>query len=233
MPYPGRSSESPALTRSPKLPSSVSRAGRAVALAATACLPLSGCGGDAGIRPGDIRHYRVPSQATRAPARVPARAQPVASAARPALRFELPPGWSDRGGGGGMRLATLVIGDAADGNEVTVIPASGSLRGNVERWQRQLTDSAADDVVGRAVDAALAEADSVDVEGRTATVVLLDDAPGTDPGRTAILAAVIPLDQGDDAIFVKFKGAADVARRERDRFREFVASIRLPRPDTH
>ena len=129
-----------------------------------------------------------------------------------------------------MRLATLMIGDPAAGLEVTVIPASGTLRSNLERWQGQLgeTDVAARD---KAVEAALAAAEKLDVAGRQATVVLLLDeeaaqaAERTTTAGQAILGAMIPLDESA-ALFVKYKGDAAVARRERDNFNRFVSSIR-------
>jgi hypothetical protein len=121
-----------------------------------------------------------------------------------------------------MRLATVTIGDPAEGREVTVIPASGSLRNNVERWQKQLAgDDAAS--VADAVDRALTDAETVDVDGTEATVVLLVAAPAAD--REAILGAMVPLDD-TSSLFVKFKGKADVALRERSNFTRFVSSLR-------
>lgn len=135
------------------------------------------------------------------------------------LSYDVPEGWTDRGGGG-LRLATLVIGDPAAGREVTVIPAAGTLRSNVERWQGQLgeTDVATRD---KAVEASLAAAEKLDVGGTEATVVLLLDA---EAGQ-AILGAMIPIDESA-ALFVKYKGDAAIARRERDNFNRFVSSIR-------
>jgi hypothetical protein len=121
-----------------------------------------------------------------------------------------------------MRLATVTIGDPAEGREVTVIPASGSLRSNVERWQKQLAgDDAAS--VADAVDRALTDAETVDVDGTEATVVLLVAAPAAD--GEAILGAMVPLDD-TSSLFVKFKGKADVALRERSNFTRFVSSLR-------
>jgi hypothetical protein len=121
-----------------------------------------------------------------------------------------------------MRLATVTIGDPAEGREVTVIPASGSLRSNVERWQKQLAgDDAAS--VADAVDRALTDAETVDVDGTEATVVLLVAAPAAD--GEAILGAMVPLDD-NSSLFVKFKGKADVALRERSNFTRFVSSLR-------
>jgi hypothetical protein len=209
------------------------RAAGLVALAAVAV----GCEPATTIRSGDIRTYTVPKDAepeaiaspssASGPAVAPSLPGPTsAGPASAPLRYEVPEGWSDAGGSG-MRLATLLIGAAADKHEVTIIPASGSLAGNVERWQGQL-DAAADaaDLKARAA-AAIAAAESVDVAGTPATLVMLRDAEArADPARgQAILGAMIPLG-GERALFVKFKGDSAVADRERERFARFVSSIR-------
>lgn len=188
----------------------------------------AGCGDAAAIRPGDIRSYTIPRPpAAAGVAARPAEAGPQSGGLN--LSYDVPEGWTNRGGSG-MRLATLMIGDPAAGLEVTVIPASGTLRSNLERWQGQLgeTDVAARD---KAVEAALAAAEKLDVAGRQATVVLLLDeeaaqaAERTTTAGQAILGAMIPLDESA-ALFVKYKGDAAVARRERDNFNRFVSSIR-------
>lgn len=174
----------------------------------------AGCRPDTAIQPGDVRTYSAPKERQRS-----------AAAPRPpadgglALRYELPDGWTDKGASG-MRLATLLIGDPDLRREVTIIPASGTLRGNVERWQGQLGGSPDD--VGPAVDSVLAAATTVDVDGVQATVVHL---PPAVEGGEAILGAMIPLEESA-ALFVKFKGAAEVAAEQRAAFERFVASIR-------
>ena len=195
------------------------------ALVAVLALALpSGCGRSTDVRPGDIRTYTVARPAAPAAA---APAAPRPTEPRAAIRYEVPAGWSDRGASG-MRLATLAIGDPAAGHEVTVIPASGTLRGNVDRWQGQLDAAASAADRAAAVDRALAGAENVDVDGTPATVVTLFDAAAAaapDAAGQAILGAMIPID-GTSALFVKFKGDAAVARREREAFVGFVASLR-------
>lgn len=215
--------------RSPSVPL------RVAGLAALAAVAV-GCEPAATIRPGDIRTYTVPKGAEPAAIPSPSSVSGTSVAGSPppaagsstsaAIRYEVPEGWSDAGGSG-MRLATLLIGAAADKHEVTIIPASGSLAGNVERWQGQL-DPAADpaDLKARAA-AAIAAAESIDVAGTTATIVLLRDAEASAAAARgqAILGAMIPLGE-ERALFVKFKGDSVVADRERERFARFVASIR-------
>jgi hypothetical protein len=181
-----------------------------------------GCGDPAAIRPGDVRRYDAPKT-------------PVAQATRgvtsPApsggltVQYEPPPGWTDRGASG-MRLATLAIGDVKAGHEVTVIPAAGTLEANVTRWLGQLDPAAAEATLAERTTAALAAAETLDIDGVRGTIVLLPaDAATADVAGEAILGAAIPIDD-NASLFVKFKGPAEVARRERDNFGRFVSSIR-------
>lgn len=189
----------------------------AVAVVATglACRPA------ADMLPGDVRTYTAPRTAAAPVSTTAAPAAPPTPRAA-ALRYELPPGWVDAGASG-MRLATLRTAadtaDPADVGEITIIPASGTLQGNATRWQEQLTPTADPEKVDRAI----AAGEKVDVDGVEATVLmLLDDA---EENQQAILAAVIPVDD-TTSLFVKFKGAASLARRLRDPFTAFVRSIR-------
>jgi len=192
--------------------------------AAILTLAALGCDDRAAIRSGDIRSYELP----RSRETVAARPGPPAQRGLQ-LTYETPIGWQDRGHSG-MRLATLVIEDGQTGHEVTVIPASGTLRANIDRWLGQLVPTLAEADRGQLADEALGAAETVPVGDREATVVLLADAAAAAPraddaAGEAILAAMIPLD-GSAALFVKFKGPIEVARREREAFGRFVASIR-------
>jgi hypothetical protein len=195
----------------------------AFGIAMVAC----GCDRTGDVLPGDIRSYRAAKVAMPAPtaSAVPP-AAPQQADGRPALRYDVPEGWSD-GGAGGLRLASLVIGDPARKHEVTVIPASGSLEGNVARWAGQLDEQADEQKRLLAAREAIAAGETIDVDGSEATVVLLLDAAAAagDDGGVAILGAMIPMDDSS-ALFVKFKGPATVARRERDHFVRFVSSLR-------
>ena len=125
-----------------------------------------------------------------------------------------------------MRLATLAIGEPGDGHEVTVIPAAGTLEANVSRWAGQLDPAADSATLAERTTAALAAAEAVEVDGVKATIVLLASEAGPDSsGDEAILGATVPLDDRS-SLFVKFKGPAELARRERDNFVRFVSSIR-------
>ena len=173
--------------------------------------------------------YAVPRQVEAAPAS-PVPPAPRATGLR--LRYVPPDGWTDRGASG-MRLATLLISDNDKTHEVTVIPAAGTLRANVDRWMGQLEPGTPaepgtpEGAVKRAAEA-VASGEKVATGDVEATVVLLLDeaaAAGPDADGEAILAAMIPVDDSS-SLFVKFKGPAAIARRERDSFRSFVSSIR-------
>lgn len=219
----------PTRPRNPPLPPSVPTlcdrpvaGSRLAALLALASLASGACRPEADILPGDIRSYVIPKNAEPAlGASAPASAQAGRSPRATALRYEVPEGWAD-GGATGMRLATLLIGDPQAKREVTVIPASGTLEGNVERWQKQLDPDVDAATLEAKAAAAIAAAETIDVDGTPATVVLLRG--GTDDGE-AILGAMLPVEDAA-ALFVKFRGDADLALQERDRFTRFVSSIR-------
>lgn len=180
---------------------------------------VQGCDDPTAIRPTDVRRYLAP---VARPLLEPNSA--AGSGSEPALRYEVPDGWSEGAAAGGIRLATLLIGEPGSGREVTVIPASGTLRDNLERWQRQLDAQGDPAAVAKAVDRAIEEAETVAVDGVPATVVLLE-GPAGDREPEAILGGVVPLDEGR-SLFVKFRGSLETAREQRESFRRFVQSLR-------
>ena len=199
-------------------------------LAVVAC--VLGCGSDAAIRSTDVRRYIAPKEKTLS-------AQDIAQAARQTSRREpskqidytLPEGWTEVSGPSGMRLATLAIGDSEDGQEISIIPASGTIRSNVERWQKQLDKESPSEEIADLVDKAMAKAGSVDVLGQKATVVLLTQA-SADNGKDAesILGGMLPMDEST-TLFVKFRGPSEIARKEQKKFIAFMASLRLLQKD--
>ena len=74
----------------------------------------------------------------------------------------------------------------------------------------------------------MAKAGSVDVQGQKATVVLLTQSVEDDEKvGESILGGMLPMDESR-TLFVKFRGPAEVARKEQKRFVAFMASLRLP-----
>ena len=187
-----------------------------------------GCGSDTAIRSTDVRRYSAPKEKTLS-------ADDIAQAGRQTSRpqqsrqidYTLPEGWTEVSGPSGMRLATLAIG-GEEGQEISIIPASGTTRSNVERWQKQLDEEASSEEIATLVDKAMAKAGSVDVQGKKATVVLLTEATSNDEKDTeSILGGMLPMDDSN-TLFVKFRGPTEIARKEQKKFIAFMASLRMP-----
>lgn len=193
-----------------------------VLIAAGLC--VFGCNSKSAIRSTDIRRYIAPKEKTLSPSDIaqPTR-RPTEKRARE-IEYDLPAGWTELSGPSGMRLATLAIGD---GQEVSIIPAAGTLRSNVERWQKQLDADATAETIAGLVDAAMAKAGSVDVQGKKATVVLLTQS-GEEAGDDveAILGGMLPMTE-EMTLFVKFKGDSVVAKKEQKKFLKFMASLQM------
>ncbi len=141
-----------------------------------------------------------------------------ASNAAPELTYAVPPGW-EQGQAGGMRMATFKVSEGEQQAEVTVIAAGGDERSNVARWQRQLIPDADE----TAIDAVMAQAEKVVVNGVETSLYTLKGNDGPDQG--AFLAAIVPW-QPTSQLFIKFIGPAKLAEQQRDSFATFVKSIK-------
>ena len=186
-----------------------------------------GCGSDTAIRSTDVRRYSAPKEKTLSADDI---AQEGRQTSRPQqsrqIDYTLPEGWTEVSGPSGMRLATLAIG-GEEGQEISIIPASGTTRSNVERWQKQLDEEASSEEIADLVDKAMAKAGSVDVQGKKATVVLLTEATSNDEKDTeSILGGMLPMDDSN-TLFVKFRGPTEIARKEQKKFIAFMASLRM------
>lgn len=199
-------------------------------LAVATC--VSGCGPDAAVRSTDIRRYVAPKEKTLSAEKIAqANSQPTARDRSKSIDYTLPKNWTEVSGPSGMRLATLAIGDGEDGHEISIIPASGTIRSNVERWQKQLDKEAPSEEITDLVDKAMANAGSVDVLGQKATVVLLTQASADNGKDTeSILGGMLPMDEST-TLFVKFRGPSDIARKEQKKFIAFMASLRMLQKD--
>ena len=201
-------------------------------LALASC--VSGCGPDTAVRSTDIRRYVAPKEKTLSAEKI-AQAEKMAQASRQTtargrskqIDYTLPMNWTEVSGPSGMRLATLAIGDGENSQEISIIPAAGTIRSNVERWQKQLDEEASDEEIAELVDTAMAKAGSVDVRGQKATVVLLTQSVDDDEkDAESILGGMLPMDESN-TLFVKFRGPAEIARKEQKKFIAFMASLRL------
>ena len=184
------------------------------------------------MRSTDIRRYVAPKEKTLSAEKIAqANSQPTARDRSKSIDYTLPKNWTEVSGPSGMRLATLAIGDGEDGHEISIIPASGTIRSNVERWQKQLDKEAPSEEITDLVDKAMANAGSVDVLGQKATVVLLTQASADNGKDTeSILGGMLPMDEST-TLFVKFRGPSDIARKEQKKFIAFMASLRMLQKD--
>ena len=201
-----------------------------VLMVVAAC--VSGCGPDAAVKSTDIRRYVVPKEKTLSADDI-AQANRQSTGLTPSrqINYTLPEGWAEVSGPSGMRLAALAIGDGKDGQEISIIPASGTNRSNVERWQKQLDKDASTEEIADRVDSAMAKAGSVDVQGQKATVVLLTQSVDDDEKEAqSILGGMLPIDESN-TLFVKFRGPTEIAQKEQKNFIAFMASLRLLQND--
>jgi len=175
------------------------------------------------------RRYRAPKEeAPEAAAHHPggmASAMPPAAAAR--LAYETPEGWATGELSGGMRKAAFVVQDGERKVEITAIDlnaTAGALLPNVNRWRGQIELGEFTQVE---LDEAVVPIQVAGVEGHYVELLGPEEA---DP-RQAILGVVAI--HGQKAWFFKLWGDAELALREKERFRDFVKSVRLdaaPRP---
>lgn len=124
-----------------------------------------------------------------------------------------------------MRMAAFDVGPEEAPAEITVIPAGGDLRGNVARWIGQVRgDTPADDVV----DAAMAAATEVDVDGRPGQRFFLagEESAEDENDATAIDATIVPID-GGMSLFIKMTGPKNVVSDQADKIAKFLASLEL------
>ena len=197
-----------------------------------AAICASGCDADTAVRSSDVRRYSAPKEKTLS-ARDIAQANRQTSGRKPSkqIDYTLPEGWTEVSGPSGMRLATLAIGESEEGQEISIIPASGTIRSNVERWQKQLDQEAASEEITKLVDKVMAKAGSVDVQGQKATVVLLTQANDNEKSSESILGGMLPMDKST-TLFVKFRGPTEIAKKEQKKFIAFMASLRMLENDS-
>ncbi len=136
------------------------------------------------------------------------------------LKYDRPEGWRD-GKMSSIRMAAFYVGPEDAEAELTIIAAGGDLRGNVDRWLKQIrTEGVTDEVV----DQAMKDAEKVEIDGRESQRFLL---LGENPEEgTAIDATIVPLEQGF-SLFIKMTGPASTVKAESDAVKKFLKSIRL------
>lgn len=146
-----------------------------------------------------------------------AASEPVAAAP---FKYELPKGWT-ASPPSQFNLAAFNIDDGGAKGRVTVSEAQGDLLSNINRWRGQLGMPPTDE---EQLQNALTK---IKVSGLDADFVELIAPAGA--GEQGAILGVIAKQSAGSSLFIKFTGGAPLAQRERERFMQFVGSIRFDR----
>jgi hypothetical protein len=139
------------------------------------------------------------------------------------LQYEAPADWRS-GKMSMMRMAAFEIGPEDRSAELTIIQAGGDLRGNVDRWLGQVLGDSPDSEV---VDAALEDAERLQVSGRDAQRYYLTAGESSAADAQAIDATIVPL-EGGMSLFIKATGPANTLQEQRSAIGQFLQSLSLP-----
>ncbi len=188
--------------------------------ALTALLALGGC------RKPEITTYNAPKDPPPAIPGMSAAALPTnagsTTAAAPAIRWVLPPGWTDQGANN-IRLGNiLVTGPNNQRAEMTVTRFEGDVGGqlaNVNRWRNQLQLPPIDDAT---LASAIIHRDYP--AGHMDAVDIVSDAPlGNSTFKTRTLVAWLP--QGNATWFFKLTGDDELVSTQHNAFSAFLTSV--------
>lgn len=137
------------------------------------------------------------------------------------LKYTTPEGWEEEGAGG-FRKASFKV---ADGDKLLDISVSdlsaeaGDLLPNINRWRQQVK---LPEITQEELDKQLKPIKFGEVDGHFIEIV---GEAQDGSGKETILGAIAI--HGDKAWFVKARGAAALAEREKQRFEQFVRSIQF------
>ncbi|QEG43244.1 hypothetical protein [Roseimaritima ulvae] len=132
------------------------------------------------------------------------------------LHYEAPEGWRE-GRKGGMRLATLDIGEGDTAVEVTFIRAGGDLRSNVGMWVGQVAGDA------EMVDEVVEAGEDITVDGQPAKRLFM---AGEGDDAQAIDIVVVESEAGLP-LFIKMKGPEAEVRKQQEAMTRLIESIKL------
>jgi hypothetical protein len=147
------------------------------------------------------------------------RAAPAESSVT-APKFDLPKEWH-LGSPDQMRVAVMTVKDGDRAAEISVTPLppfAGDVTKNVNRWRTQLKLPEASEKEIAAMVKPLTVSGS---QGSYVEIISPKDAKP----REAILGVMVP--QPDKVWFIKLRGDADLAEREKPRFEAFVKSLKF------
>lgn len=148
--------------------------------------------------------------------------QPASGSLR--LTYDTPEGWAP-GEVNRMRKAAFVVQDGERKVEITAIDldaSAGALLPNVNRWRQQVQ---LDEITQAELEETVSPIELGGEGGHYVEIVGPEEADS----RQAILGAVVV--QGGKAWFFKLWGDAELALQEKERFREFVASVQFAAPN--
>jgi hypothetical protein len=144
------------------------------------------------------------------------------AAARPALKYQTPPGWKEDPSPRAPRIASFETTERDQSAEVTVtvFPGDvGGLRNNVIRWRDQVGLPEASDAEMlkdvKKIEAAGSTGDYLDLVG-----------PGTGGQKTTRMLAV-SLPHDDHTWFFKMTGPAELVGKQKAAFEAFVKSVKF------
>lgn len=179
-------------------------------------LVLAGCSRDE-----QISTYEEPAAATDSPASGAATETATQAPEVPErLVYETPQGWQP-GPVGGMRKAAFVI--ERDGKKVEItaidlIARASALLPNVNRWRGQIQLGA---MTQEQMEESIEEIEVAGVKGHYVELF----GPENDGQQQAILGVVVS--RGGRAWFFKLFGDAELAKEEKERFKNFVTSVKF------
>ena len=161
----------------------------------------------------------APSGATNPPVETPAATAPASGnsaspASQSALTYEAPADWQEIAATG-MRRAAFTITDDDASAEVTLIPAGGGIQANMGIWLGQV-----------AVESSQENVDETLAAGQSVKVHEVDAKWYSIVGESeSILIADIPWRAGE-SLFVKLKGPSGLVEANREKFVEFLKTIK-------
>lgn len=143
----------------------------------------------------------------------------IVARAGAALRWTLPPDWSEEPGHP-MRLMTFRVGPERAECTLTAFPgAVGGIEGNLARWAGQLGLSLSQEVLSRFA----RSPKTFETEGKL-PCLLYDFTTVAPEGDPSMLAAILPLE--GRTVFVKLTAPRPVIEAQRGAFEQFCRSLR-------
>lgn len=150
----------------------------------------------------------------------------AAATAPVALTYDTPEGWQ-KGEVGGMRKAAFTVQDGDKKIEITAIDlaaSAGALLPNINRWRQQIQ---LEPITEEQLTDAVEPVKVGDIGAQYVELLGPEEAES----RQAILG-VVALHQ-DKSWFFKLQGDADLALREKERFLDFVKSVKFQAGSPH